>query len=323
MKSIIGSGLKFLFAFFLIIWMMHNKMLDLSSLAILANPTYLMVSITLVFLTIFINNIRWTLLLRTKGCPLASNQTLPLSLMGIFFNFALPGGVGGDVVKGFYVWKVGFGGKTTAATTLLMDRLMGLYGMVVVSSGVILIKSPPAHPELKLIFMAVIGLFLTMSLFFAMAFSKSLKNNRFVILLFNRIPFGPILNNIYDSIHGFRKHPMVLTKTLLLSFLSQFLIIFFVLFFAGITHAPQVPLSVYLLIVPLGLITTVLPVTPAGIGVGQAALYYFYKLSTGMDNQIGPNALTAFQIILLGWGLIGAYFYVTKKSQSPFSRGTP
>lgn len=316
LKSIIRATLKFLFGFGLIAWMIINGMLDLSSLSILAKPAYFIISIILVFLVIIINNIRWTLLLKTKKFQLTSRQTFPLTLIGVFFNFALPSGVGGDVVKGYYLLKECSGRKTIAATTLLMDRLIGMYGMVLVSVTIIFMEYSiiRSSPELHILSIAVIGLFFLMSVFFAMAFSASIKNHSFINFLFNSVPGGSILQNIYDSIHSYRNNPIVLIQALTLSFFTQFVIIFFVWFFAGITEAPEVPFTVYLFIVPLGLISTALPITPAGVGVGQAALYYLYKLYTGIDSQIGPNAFTAFQIILLCWGLVGAYFYVTRKN---------
>ncbi len=72
-------------------------------------------------------------------------------------------------------------------------------------------------------------------------------------------------------------------------------------------------LSTFIIRCPHCLISTVLPITPAGVGVGQVAIYQLYKLYTGIDSQIGPNAFTAFQVVLLCWGLFGAYFYVTGK----------
>ncbi len=316
LKSTILTVLKFFFGFGLIAWMIINGMLDLSSLSILAKPVYLIISVLLVFLTIIINNIRWTLLLKMKQFQLTIRQTLPLSLIGVFFNFALPSGVGGDVVKGYYLLKKCPGRKTVAATTLLMDRLMGMYGMVLVSVTIIFIEYSTIRsiPGLYILSIAVIGLFFFMSAFFAMAFSVSIKEHPFINFLFNSIPGRSILQNIYDSIHSYRNNPIVLIQSLTLSFCLQFVIIFFVWFFAGITEAPEVPFSVYMFIVPLGLISIALPISPAGVGVGQASLYYLYKSYTGIDNQIGPNAFTAFQIILLCWGLVGAYFYVTRKN---------
>ncbi len=122
--------------------MITNGMLDLSSLYILAKPKYFIPAMTLVFLTIFLNNMRWTVLLRTNDFNVSYKQTLPLTLIGIFFNFALPSGVGGDLVKGYYLLKRSVGKKTVAATTLLMDRIIGMYGLLLLATAVMLVDYP-------------------------------------------------------------------------------------------------------------------------------------------------------------------------------------
>lgn len=319
MKAFISSILKFTVAASLIVWMVYNGMLELSSLSALSNPVYFLISVILVFLNIAINNIRWAFLLKMQSFRFSARQTLPLTFIGVFFNFAIPGGVGGDVVKGYYLLKQSPGKKALATTTLFFDRLMGMYGMALVSAAVLIVnyRSILTRPSMRLLAFSVIGLFSLITIFFALSFSKSIKNLRFVDFLFNKIPGGSIIQKIYESIHSYRKNPRVLFQTLVLSLLSQLAVILFVWFFAIITKAPDVSFTVYLFIVPLGMISMALPVTPAGIGVGQAAMYYLYGLYTGIDNQIGPNAFTAYQMILFCWGLIGAYFYISKKRLYP------
>ncbi len=295
--------------------MIADGMLDLSTLLILGNPIYFTISIALVLLTIVFNNFRWTLLLKMNDFNVTYRQTFPLTLIGIFFNFALPSGVGGDLVKGYYLLKGSVGKKTMAATTLLMDRVIGLYGLVLLSTAIILFDYPTikGRTELHILSISVVGLFLLITLFLALAFSKSVINFPLTKKLFVSFPGGSFLQNIYEAIHNYRNKPMALIQALMLSFLSQFFIIIFFWFFAEISEAPHLPFYVYLFVVPIALISTVLPITPAGVGVGQVAIYQLYKLYTGIDSQIGPNAFTAFQVVLLCWGLFGAYFYVTGK----------
>ena len=312
----ICNALKFSFAVGLIAWMIINGMLDLSSLSVLAKPEYLIIFIVLVFLNLGINNARWNCLLKMNDFHLSNMQTFQLTLIGVFFKFVLPGGVGGDVVKGYYLVNGSSGRKTIAATTLLMDRLIGMYGMVLVSVVIVLTRFSKIRdqPGLHLLSAVVVSLFFLISVFFAMAFSTSIKNHPFVESVCRNIPGGALIKRIYDAIHSYRSNPKVLLQTLILSFISQFTIILFFWFFAQISGAPNVSFSVYIFVVPLGLLSTALPVSVAGIGIGQAALYYLYKLYTGIDSQIGPNAFTAYQIILLCWGLLGAYLYVTRKT---------
>ena len=49
--------------------------------------------------------VRWQLLLRVQGIALSWTRVFMLLLIGVFFNFIIPGGTGGDVVKIFYLLK--------------------------------------------------------------------------------------------------------------------------------------------------------------------------------------------------------------------------
>ena len=324
MKTVLNSIFKFIVATSLIVWMIYNGMLDLSSLSIFSNPTFLLISVFLVLFQIVMNNLRWAFLLKMQNFRFSTKQTLRLTLIGLFFNYAIPGGVGGDIVKGYYLLKNIPKKKALATTTLFLDRIIGLYGMALVSTTVLLVtyRTILNRPELYVLAYSVIGLFFLITVFFILSFSVSFKNLHFVNFVFNKVPGGSIIQKIYEAIHSYRKNPKVLFQTLIYSFLSQFAIIIFVWFFAKITDAPDVSFSVYLFIVPLGMISMALPITPAGIGVGQTAMYYLYALYTGINNQIGPNAFTAYQVILFSWGLLGAYYYVSEKKLYPTNHAT-
>ncbi|MBU3916344.1 flippase-like domain-containing protein [bacterium] len=204
MKTIFTSILKFIVAIGLIAWMVYSGMLELSSLAVLTNPLYLITSIFLVFLTIVINNIRWAFLLKMQDFKLSTKQTFPLTLIGVFFNYAIPGGVGGDVVKGYYLFKHSPTKKTLGTTTLFLDRLMGMYGMVLVSAIMLVVNYHTilGRSTLHALALSVIGVFCFISLFFILSFSASIKNLRFIDFLFNKIPGGSFVQKIYTSIHS-------------------------------------------------------------------------------------------------------------------------
>lgn len=316
-KSLIYFILRLSLSIGLITWMIYKGMLDFRVLTVLTQPFYLFILIILVFLMIFINNIRWTLLLKSKKFQLGNRQTLPLTFIGLFFNYSLPSGVGGDIVKGYYLLKENKDKKTVAATTILMDRAIGMYGMVLVSTTAILFKYSKIinQSELHVLSLAVITLLLLMSAFFIVAFSKKMKNHPLLLRLFKKIPGGMLIQKIYNSIQSYHNDFSVLMKALILSFITQFFTIFFVWFFAHITDSVIIPFHIYLLIVPLGIISMALPISIAGIGVSQAVIYFLFKIYTGIDTKIGPNAFTALQILLLCWGLLGVYFYVTRKSK--------
>ena len=82
---------------------------------------------------IFVTGIRWHLLLISQGVRLKFKDTLALNMIGTLFNTVIPGAVGGDVMKGYYLSRRAPGRRTQALTTLLIDRVVGLLALLLVS----------------------------------------------------------------------------------------------------------------------------------------------------------------------------------------------
>ena len=99
---------------------------------ILINVDLLMIIYAIVVLTIqvFIAAIRWQLILNYQKIIIKYKNTLQILWIGLFFNQAMPSSVGGDVIRGYYVKANGITlGRATLA--VLMDRLFGLFGLVI------------------------------------------------------------------------------------------------------------------------------------------------------------------------------------------------
>lgn len=80
---------------------------------------------------------RWQILLRVQGIELGWVRLFFLLLIGVFFNFLIPGGTGGDVVKIFYLLKETPGKRTVALLSVLVDRLVGLIALTVFAAVLI------------------------------------------------------------------------------------------------------------------------------------------------------------------------------------------
>src|SRR5207249_9910343 len=81
--------------------------------------------------------LRWQILLRVQGVNLTFSRVACLMMIGILFNPLMPGGTGGDVIKIFYLIKETPGKKVQALLAVLMDRLIGLFGLILVAGIVI------------------------------------------------------------------------------------------------------------------------------------------------------------------------------------------
>ncbi len=90
------------------------------------------------FVVELLGALRWWILLRVQGIGLTFRRAFALFMIGVFFNLFLPGAVGGDLVKIFYLMRETGPNKATAMLTVLMDRLIGLIALIAISVVVIL-----------------------------------------------------------------------------------------------------------------------------------------------------------------------------------------
>jgi len=81
--------------------------------------------------------IRWNVLLRVQDIRIGWRRVSALYMIGIFFNPFMPGGTGGDVAKIFYLLKETPDKKPAALLAVLMDRLVGLFGLIIITGVVI------------------------------------------------------------------------------------------------------------------------------------------------------------------------------------------
>lgn len=313
-KQAVTTIIKLALAVGLIVWMVKKGAIDFSVLRSLSHPVSITVGLALVFGLIFINNYRWLILLRAQGFEATVRKTLPLSFIGIFFNYAMPGGVGGDVVKGFYLLREHRTQKVAGAVSILMDRIIGLFMMITTAAIAIAINwdHVARSPQLMSMAMLIFLFFAAFVLFFAIALSPIVSRMRVLHWFFAQMPWGGEIRQVYESLHSYRATPGTLVAACGLSFASQTGVIVLFFLIGQSMDLDGVGLSAYFFLVPVGLVTMSLPLSPAGIGVGQAAFYFLFNLFTGTPTQVGPTAVTAFQIAQFFWGLFGAYFYLRR-----------
>jgi uncharacterized protein (TIRG00374 family) len=313
--------LKVAIAFGLIYWLWSSGKLDFSALAYFLTPHWAILGFSLIGLNIFLCNERWRLLLKMQNRSAGRWNSFKLNLIGIFFNYAMPGGVGGDVVKAFYFHKDYPNSKVIALTSVLTDRVMGLYSMILMGLFVMLYdwSHVSTVPQLTNLFYGVALLTVIASLGLYLLFSAKLYNSGLVNRLIQRLPMSARFQKIYDSFHMYGKSPTTLVKVVLYSVVAQVSTIFY-LILVGTLSGGEAPWSMSFLVAPLGFIATGIPITPAGIGVGQAAFYFLFNVYMGTITSLGATVITAFQVTQLLWGLIGAFFYLRRKQpiQSDF-----
>src|SRR6266487_2126578 len=87
-----------------------------------------------------IATVRWQMLLRIQGITLRWLRTFAIVMIGLFFNMFLPGLVGGDAVRLYFVFKCAPRQKTRATLSVVMDRLFGLLSILFLASVSLLLR---------------------------------------------------------------------------------------------------------------------------------------------------------------------------------------
>ncbi|MCB0340736.1 MAG: flippase-like domain-containing protein [Pseudobdellovibrionaceae bacterium] len=313
----IASPLKFLVAFALIYWLVDRGLLNFDLIQKALQPEYLFVGVLLLGFNIFIVTVRWWVLLRGRGLNLSLREAVPLQFIGMFFNFALPGSVSGDLVKGYILVKENPNKKMAAASTVLMDRVIGLYAMIflALAGAAFHLDIVFSNKPLLAFVVIVVSIFSGITVFLAMALSKTVRGFKGTDLLLKKLPFGGFVEKVYDTIHSYRSSLKAVAQAFVLSVLAHMsiVVLFYVVGFA--LNEETVGLGAYFFSVPLGLAVTAIPIAPAGIGVGQEAMLRLFAIFTGSQLKVGPTGATVFQVLLLGWSMLGALFYVKRKRQ--------
>jgi len=302
-------------AFALIFWLAQKGILELSEIKSLFRPDILVVLTVLAGANLVLANWRWIVLLNARGFNASFKSTYQLTLIGLFFNYALPGAVGGDVVKGFYVAQENPQRKMEAVTTVMMDRILGLYAMVGMAVASVLFDVPLilSSGTLKALGLATVGLFVGMTVFFLIVFSRRLTQLFRLERLLHALPMGQKFVQVFEAVHLYTHSRAAVAWSLVLSLLSQLVAVAFIYAVGYMLGDHEVTVQTYLFAVPIGFIVSAIPILPAGIGVGQVAFSYLFRLHSHTDTSIGQTAITAYQILVFAWSLLGAIFYLMRK----------
>ena len=264
----------------------------------------------------FLAMIRWQILLRAQGMTLSWRQIFQLSLIGSFFNIALPGAISGDFVKAFYIGKLLHGQRSKALGSILFDRVAGMSALVLVSATALALGIEQfSHSEV----LAGVQLFLGTAalcvlIFYTYLFLVQEKHDpilRFLNWVETHLPKTSSLKNVYNSLKYYHHHRIAVTQALIISIGIHLLVGLCCLRLIQALGDTTLSLLSAYLVVPLGLLVTAVPVAPAGVGTGNIAFLYLFHL---LGSEQGGDMFSLLAIFNLLIGALGGLIYFRYKS---------
>jgi uncharacterized protein (TIRG00374 family) len=257
---------------------------------------------------------RLGLLLKSQGIVLSFARGYRVVTIGAFFNFCIPGGTGGDLMKLYYLASENRRQVIELATVLLVDRAVALFSLLLLVMGLALFNAQLVQRYVLVQFLIAIaaGGLLGLVLLAVLSCSAQFRTSRLYRLVTTIIPLHKYLKRISDALYAFRDHKAALLGAALLS-MSGHVALAVMLIGVASVFVPLAPPLVVALLSLLGLLANALPITPGGLGIGEAA---FEGLFGAVGFAGGATLILAWRVGMLPLCLAGCGLYIAGGRQN-------
>jgi uncharacterized protein (TIRG00374 family) len=251
-------------------------------------------ALLLYLLTQVLSSVRWKLLLRAEGIHLSIWRLILLYFEGMFFNLMLPTMIGGDIVRGYQVFRLTRRQEASLAS-IVVERLSGYVALIAIASVALIFVHRQLHDRAVVWFTALAAAGLTAII--AGLLSDRLQGRLFKLLHSAGLArFHDTLHNLYEAVQRYWNHRRTLLFAVGLSLILQMIVIV-VFYLISRSLSLSVPLLYFFLFVPLISVVSMLPISVAGLGVREGSAVYFFA-------KVGLDSAGALSLSLLWFALM-------------------
>lgn len=304
----------------LVYWLVHKGALDMRVLGVFLEQKSLFAFDVLIFLSASVGMaaLRWRALLTLAGAKVSVPRAIHLQFVSLFFNVVIPGNVGGDVIKALYVARDGSAEKRTQLLLVaFVERVMGLAGLISVALLVVMVRGRALwgnelfRPLVSTILLLGAGFVLGPAVFVIIMRSFGA---RLEALASGPSKIAGLLTKIISSFRLVSASPAALFKALGLSMAIHAVNMVLFTMMASIVGKQEVAFGAIATIYPIGLLSLMLPVSAAGMGVGHVA---FEKLFTSVGLTRGADVFNVFFFGQIAPCVLGFLPYLFLRRQEP------
>jgi uncharacterized protein (TIRG00374 family) len=275
-----------------------------------------------VLLCLIFSVVRWRMILTAQGLELPWGKAWAIVFIGQFFNSFMFGATGGDVVKAYYAARETGHRKTEAVSTVFIDRVVGLMGLIVLTTSVMAARVrfflADARTRYALLFMGAVAA-VTVAALIAMYAARGLSRLVPAATRLLATRPGAIFHRAYRSFYLVLTHPALLAATLAISMANHFLLIVS-MWAIGYALGMAIPFADYLSLGPAVNAIAAIPITPGGLGVRESAMVVYMSVVNVPATQALPLSLLGYAIALL-WSLAGGLVFMMYRGGSAESLG--
>jgi hypothetical protein len=288
-------------------------------LSTLANARWDLVALSAgAFLCVLlITAVRWWYLLRVQDIRISLWEGIRLTFLGLFFNAVIPGTVGGDLVKAYYVARH-TPKKAAVLVTGFVDRVLGLAELTLMAAvmiSAVLLVGAQDFASLRLAATITAGVLAGLVVAATFLLSERVRRALHLQKLYRRLPIAHHIEAAGSAANVFGNRLSALLAGIGITFVAHVLFISAIALIGSAVGVPA-PWYAYFLYIPVIYIIGSVPVTPGGVGIIENfyllffAGYFTASDGAAADGKIFALALLA-RFIPLIWGLPGVLVAVT------------
>ena len=309
LNSKIKTCLKGIIAIALLTWLFYTIDIDSMKSKILATDfRFFFISYLIVVFRSIFGALRWQVLLTSRGYKMPLGALTSYYFIGGFLNFFCPTVVGGDIGRGFYLYRRGVV-KEVAIDSIITERILGVAALICFSLFSILINTSLVDvPGLKYMIIAVSICFFSFIILIFHQGTWVLIPKKIKTYASNRLG---LFVNLWHGIRKYTNSPGVLFKCFLITILFQL---------SGITATYLIGISIgctttfyyYLMLLPIVWLISMIPITLNGLGLRESAFVFLF-VSVGMNKEAAVSISILVFLLAVGQGLLGSIFFIFNK----------
>ena len=251
---------------------------------------------------------RWLLLLRAADVPVSGADAARLFLVSSFVGSFLPAGVGGDAAR---AWGLS---QTTAKlgdalASVVVDRVLGVLSLAAMGAVGLAVSASGNATGRAIAAVTVVGLACVGAFWGDGLLRHVVPSHR------HDGPLARRLIRLADAVARYRAHRGALAAVMAWSLGVQLLRITQA-YVLGAGLGMRVPFSYYLLVMPLGLLMLLLPISVSGFGVPQGVIVWLLR-PVGVPDVLSFALSTLIVLTGLAGNLPGLLLWLRPPSPLP------
>ena len=272
-----------------------------------SHPFFLTGVVIIFLLMLALGSWRWYLLNSAQRVDLDFFSTFIATYIGAGFSNILPGTVGGDVVRWFYLFKKIPNKKSTVLFSLFLDRVLGLIGVFITVGFIFATHMHAISQNTKLYYpfllfsllcIAVLAAFFTM-----ITLSGKIPFSAFLETRFPDQKWAKLAASFFNALKTYHISISSIAKCLIISVAIQIIMGITVNLIAEMMGFTGISLTNYVIAASLTQVVNLIPATPGGVGIGEMAFANILYL-------LNPEINAAFATVYFAFRLIGTLTYL-------------